>query len=408
MQRHRQTQKKQKIPSEKSKQQVEFVEKFDPETEVFTPDSIMMLQRKLGNQATQKILQRSGIAPTSKQGHILIQRAPTSLRKVPATNRVVKAAHDFANDVANADKPINDLVQEVQTQINSELKGQYVPEIQVVGGAAGNNGEFNFQVWKTELNIASTFGGKAKISELSKDEIAKSVNTLYHESRHGEQWFRIARMRAGKALTKDADDTKRAQVATQIATATFIPQNITLEAAKNPLYESWGSKFGGKKDQAMDEAKGWDKSIYGADATYRNLILAKANTVISAAYAQVTAANNAPNPQLVAEWTKAKTEIGKLVTLKDTEIATEITRLEAIVSRSTVEDTMLQHLNQMKLFITESKTLTDAVATKADIHPVLLKVYSAVTERYQAYKDLPEETDAWATGDTAETKYKNV
>lgn len=408
MQRQYKSQKRQKNAKESNRQDSKSTAGSQLDMTSLTPDSVMLLQQKYGNQATQQILRKPDTSPVHTVSRTVIQRAETGLRNSGATDRVVQLAHEFANKPSNANKPIQDLIDEIQSHINTELKGQKVPEIAVIGGAAGKNGEFDFTTWQTELNIASTFGGKNTIGELTQKEIANSVNTLYHESRHGEQWFRIARMRAGKALTKDDKDTKRRQVATQIAQAMFIPQNIALEAANWPLYESWESKFGGGADKAMEEAKAWDKSIYGADGAYRGLILSTLATAESAARRAVHDVMSAARPDIAAKWATAGVTISQLVTIKDAEIANEIARLQAIQSRSQVEDTMLNHLNQLTTFIDEAEALKNAARKISDLRPLLDKTYEIARERHQAYVDLPEETDAWATGDTAETKYGNV
>ncbi len=37
--------------------------------------------------------------------------------------------------------------------------------------------------------------------QLTRDEAADIVDTIFHEARHAEQWYRMAQMRAGRGRT---------------------------------------------------------------------------------------------------------------------------------------------------------------------------------------------------------------
>jgi hypothetical protein len=76
---------------------------------------------------------------------------------------------------------------------------------------------------------------------------------VYHEARHSEQWFRMARNRAGLGAT-----------AADIASVMSIPQWVADLAVLNPIRECNPAEF---------EAEQWYQSIYGADAAHRNAVL---------------------------------------------------------------------------------------------------------------------------------------
>jgi hypothetical protein len=76
------------------------------------------------------------------------------------------------------------------------------------------------------------------------------ANFVIHESRHAEQWFNMAQLRAGQGRT-----------AAQIATQLGIPQRIATAAAAAPI--------------AANSAKaivvsGWYESVYGGGSAHRN------------------------------------------------------------------------------------------------------------------------------------------
>src|SRR5579884_4270112 len=79
------------------------------------------------------------------------------------------------------------------------------------------------------------------------------ADTVYHEARHCQQWFMMARFRAGQGQSAQA-----------IASELGIPANIASAAAANPL------KHG--STEAL-EAKGWYESVYGSGSSHREKVL---------------------------------------------------------------------------------------------------------------------------------------
>lgn len=131
--------------------------------------------------------------------------------------------------------------------------------------------QFDFTTWNIELGK-----GVFEAATISNADYADAANTVYHESRHAEQWFSMARLLAGQGKT-----------AQEIATQMGIPLNIANEAAALPY-----------KPGSMEAlvANGWYESVYGVDADYRNKTLTdleKASTDLEAAEADL-AANDTP------------------------------------------------------------------------------------------------------------------
>jgi hypothetical protein len=111
-----------------------------------------------------------------------------------------------------------------------------------------NAGQFDFQTWTMEMGkdpFSGPLPGKAALADLA--------DTVLHESRHGEQWFRMARHQAG-AGKSSAD----------LVTAMKIPARIADEAVKQKLTAA---------GDELTEAEGWWKSVYGADRAARNKTL---------------------------------------------------------------------------------------------------------------------------------------
>ncbi len=106
---------------------------------------------------------------------------------------------------------------------------------------------------------------------MTDDDVATMADKVYHESRHAEQWFRIARLKAGEAP---------APTAAALAGSLFIPQAIAKAALARPLkpltalQKAFHSKKYAERHQTkMDEAADWHQSVYGANSANRNAVL---------------------------------------------------------------------------------------------------------------------------------------
>jgi hypothetical protein len=143
-------------------------------------------------------------------------------------------------------------------------------------------GNFGFPTWT--ININQALVSRATLTPDQADQIA---NTFYHEGRHCDQWFRMARMRAGQGAQ-----------AADIARVMGIPNNVAVAAAANPI-------AAGTPEAA--EVQVWWDSIYGSHHDARNATLKElsdsdtANAAAAAAYAADHSAAN------LAAWQAANT-----------------------------------------------------------------------------------------------------
>ena len=109
------------------------------------------------------------------------------------------------------------------------------------------NGVFKFQIWTTGMNETKLTGAKPPSGD-----IAGLANTAYHEARHAEQWFKMARLEAGTG-----DD------AGTIAASTSIPVDIAAKAVQDPILP---------KSAEGKEAQAWFDSVYGANRDHRRQV----------------------------------------------------------------------------------------------------------------------------------------
>jgi hypothetical protein len=133
--------------------------------------------------------------------------------------------------------------------VNVHLEAAKVPPVGLAPEENGNNaGSFSFRTWTMNVGLQALAG-----DQLTRDEAAEIVDTIYHEARHAEQWFRMAQLRAGQGRT-----------AAQIASELEIEIRIARLACAAPLAR--GSM------QALI-AQGWYDSVYGPGAAHRDRTL---------------------------------------------------------------------------------------------------------------------------------------
>lgn len=147
--------------------------------------------------------------------------------------------------------------------VNVGLSDSGVPEVGMqVNARSADNGTFQFNTW----NIA--FGGAIAAMVKSSAMFIGMVNTVYHEARHCEQWFRIAQALAAGTAPKpmipppyypDKDD------AAAIANFMGIEKRIADEAVANPEQNQVASKL----------VNAWFESIYGVRGSARGARLGR-------------------------------------------------------------------------------------------------------------------------------------
>jgi hypothetical protein len=198
--------------------------------------TVSRLQRRHGNVATTRLVRA------------VISRKETGLADAATVARFVGVGRTLkANWVKLATPEARSKL--LTDAALAELKTLKVPEYAVSVEDLGNDsGRFSFRVWTMRI-------GKAPFSgPLPSDAaLADLADTVFHESRHCEQWFRMARLRAGAGKTS-----------AEIATETKLQPRIADEAFKLPLSAA---------GDELTEAEGWWKSVYGADAAARNKTL---------------------------------------------------------------------------------------------------------------------------------------
>ena len=153
---------------------------------------------------------------------------------------------------ANSCMPPDARAQRVVDHVNEQLGTAGVPSVAWRFNAAhGTGAVFSFTDWTMELGESPYSMDVA--DNATPDQQAWQISAVYHEARHSEQWFRMARERIGLgASTAD------------VVQVTAIPQWVVDIAAQNPITQCDASQY---------EAEQWYDSVYGAGAAARNTTL---------------------------------------------------------------------------------------------------------------------------------------
>ena len=161
----------------------------------------------------------------------------------------------YVNEVwgeANSCMGPNDRANDVVAHVNEQLRGAGIPDVSWhFDSSKGVNAEFDFQTW--QMALGSTPYEMDVADNATPEQQEWQVSSVYHEARHAEQWFRMARERIGLGATPE-----------QAAQVMSIPLTIAQWAAQDPILQCDASQY---------EAEEWYQSVYGAGHDARNATL---------------------------------------------------------------------------------------------------------------------------------------
>lgn len=342
---------------------------------LLTPGTVLGLQRTAGNRAVVQLLRD---AP----GGAMLQReaAPTGLAAELPTTGFASSVHSFWTN-ADQNKPLQALSDFAMGMINALVP--YPCKWAYTGGSAA--GLFKRTIWTIELNTAqfTERQGVSKLGDLTQEEVAGMVSTIYHEARHSEQAFQIARVQAGEGKT-----------AQQIEADLSIPADVAAAAVARKLVGGKGSG----NEEAVAEAKKWEVTTSGTYAQYSDevaLLLYEVlalDPVLDAAESHAAAIGGLAGP------------LATIATRMTGFFAQEQARIEALDKKTGMDTAVLRRIqgfqsawNALKKGYAVQKAdkskfdLFALMSLRDDLHGVV----------YDAYRAHAEERDAWAVGGAA-------
>lgn len=352
-----------------------------PELGVTTPNNrIAELQRFAGNRALQRMGLKPVVTVVHKSTERKVQRA-TGLAETVNISNFAQEAVTYCRNTANANKPLTDLADHLMVKINNALKTIPSHECAHTFVTSGTTGAFVSSSFSININTAafSDRSGVTKVSDLNQAEVAEIVDTVFHESRHSEQYFRLARALAGEGKN-----------ATQIATQANIPNTVAVEAVKSPLANNTANAT------LLGEVNEWRDFIgKGQYVAYKGKV-GRLRDAIAAAREKVTARN-------FSEFSTAFDIVKGLMTSFFEPLIISIGSKDPKTSADTL---VLNDVNAIKSRYDSVDTI---IAGDSPTWGGLSNAMTALHQaRYQAYRNYPHEVDAWARGSEAGAKYKEL
>lgn len=264
----------------------------------------------------------------------------------------------FANGMADLRKDWAALTADqrsrrLQDLVDARAAASGFPSPQVAADSLGGpNGVLRFPTWQVVVD-------KKLVNSpaLSDSQAAALGDTLYHETRHAEQWYQIARRQAAEGIAP-----------AEIARRTQMPVAVTKQAATQPIAAN---------DPGRACADAMYESVYGSGRGHRNTTL----TNLGAQGKAVEQAQTDYNAAVADNNAKA----AAYKTLQQRPTPTTAAEAAAL-SR----DRANAHKAWTKAYAdvqSKSQTLSAARAT--------------YTKTYADYRALPEERDAWDAGGRA-------
>ena len=351
----------------------------------------LYLQRTIGNQALQRLIKAGDPLPTGAASLVKlrtptgaaqrVQRDLAGLAAATSVESFAQEAVNFCRNSANADKALTALADHLMEQRStSRSRRSRRTNARHTFSTSGTTGAFSGGTFSIDINTAafSSRPGVTTVKDLNQAEIAEIVDTIYHEARHSEQYFRVARTLAGQGKN-----------ASQIATQVGIPNIVAAEAVKNPLADSTANAA------AIAEAQAWQEFIgKGKYVPYKGFVAGLRDTIAPAR----EKLNSSDREGF-------KTAFAKVTTIMTGKIEPLITQVDGLSTKTSADTLVLTDAKAIKTAYDVVVRLDFDTATFATLKNKMLALHSA---RYQAYRNYPHEQDAWAQGGAAGAKYKEL
>lgn len=220
---------------------------------------IQELQQTIGNRAVVRLLQKKD----------RIQRATeTGLAAPSARGRYSMEMNSWRNAHVNYNPPVPVavLIDEAVTKAEELLDGLGIPKPQKIFDpkAPGSlDGQFRAKEWTLLLNPDMVGPNQTALELLTNDQLLRVVSVVFHEVRHCEQYYNMARFLAGTGVA-----------AAEIASTLDIPEHVATAAHANPLTMIATNGIpllgGGLPSLSPEyfEAMKWYRQVYGKLGKY--------------------------------------------------------------------------------------------------------------------------------------------
>lgn len=359
-----------------------------------SPQQILRLQAAIGNQAVQCLLAKHPAANIQKTTPATprIQRADIGLEQPALMSDFVAQGYAYWQEPANKDKPLADFAAYLVSLANTALSSFGVPQVNHAMTDSGAYGTFNKFEWMIYFNAVQVSNENSiqTVGGLSQEQAANFAGIAYHEARHAEQAFRVARLLAGQG--KDAA-TITADALINAATAE--------EAVKTPLTNT------PETAEEFAEAQEWEKIWGGVHGNYQ----VRFSIFGTKAFAVWERLNKAKEADFAACMTELSSFMASVHDEEAPFVSSEFDRV-ANIDQPTADDNLIFEMlmkvdSAIKVVLEHwetAKTATNLTGLKT-FEPALDSLWQLLFHAYEAF---PHEKDAWAVGGAAGEQFKNM
>lgn len=356
------------------------------------------MQRGAGNRAVGRALQRRKISVAG--------RPRSGLRLARPTASFARAAFDFWHNPKNADASLSAFALHLVAEGNARLRRLGIPTIDALPSTEASFAAalFSTEFWSVELmTLAFTArGGVDTVGELNAQEAAVVAGRVYHELRHAEQMFRVARVIAARS-----DSSTVADIADGIRSGMQLDPDVALAAARKPLSAD-------SQDAAnLAETQAWFENSEGTHEVYQRAVVywlesvTNARTVMESVTAQNFDSTIARAGGIIDSWFAKD----KYVDFLDEHIRTIMLRR---ISRE--DQRILAHLQNIAVAASELKQAradTDPTFFSWEqlalrVRPINVGLGRLHRALYAAYADQPVERDAEQAGAAVAASFRKL
>jgi len=329
---------------------------------------------------------------------VSVQPKETGLEQSSVLDDFVKKGFLFWNDPRNKQQSFREYVRYLMIAGNEALKSfgmeAFVPAVFApIKAHAAFDHKKDGNIWLIRINPQLHINNdEQKLLEgVNQNQAAETASSIYHELRHAEQFYRVARMLAGSNVTVP-----------NIAQRLDIPESIAQKAAALPLTNTQQTA------EEFAEAQEWERFLDMAGVYKIYLTRLRAYQNASATVKGLL------EEEGVSNFEDIKLKLTDFMnSVRDVEkpfFASELQRVEAIVEPTNTDKQVLEHLKRIT-------SETDAALQRWDdgkivkdrglvgMHLWIQNIYLATQA---AYESMSHEADAWSVGRRVEIRFKSA
>jgi hypothetical protein len=351
-----------------------------------------------------RILDLQATAGNAAVARLVLQRSPAFGLATPrATTEFAQTAVRWWSKYPGT--TLRDFAVIMVEEASSRLEKIGVPAVELDTVPSTGVAVFRSSTWTIGVNVEKGTGypPTTKVGDLKPEELADFADTFFHEARHAEQKFLMARLAVSKAKSKDAK---------AIAAAFSIKESVAEAAIK-----AGGNLSAAEKEKAEQLSEFFDKHI--GYKMWNNALRDAASELVASLPSQspsgvdsITAAWNALSPKVEAlrketPWVEQRIESLSKVTKRgavDEQVFRDVGKtlkvLQTALDKAKILANVVAEWPKMKA----RETITVEVAKRVqqvfelqwlDFEIAIRDLYLTAEGAYQRY---PEEADARIVG----------